>query len=416
MAGDSSELAPGRAERIAFAMSALFLFAAPIAGSAGTRATTLIVAAIALAFSRRWREAMVKAPRMAIALITSWFLLAAMSLGWSIDPRETLAELRAEALYGALAFGVFFLLATDERRWRAWWLALIAGTLFSFAASKLQGLTGIALWRNPPDGGVGAYSTHLVLIAPFLVALAWPRPWGFGSKAWILVASLIVLLVAGWTTRESWTTPNRIVWPSFGVVFLAAILAGRKAAARPAETTTALKLIVAATGVVLAFAFIASIVAKNERFYPNDPDLAASVERDLRPRLWAIGWEKWKDAPWLGHGFGRDLLDASFLPETPRGVSHPPITHAHNAFLNIGLQLGIVGAILFGAVLAAFAREYAAALSQPAASALGVIGLALLAGFVTKNLTDDFLHRHNAQVFWALNGMLLGFSARARAN
>jgi len=52
---------------------------------------------------------------------------------------------------------------------------------------------------------------------------------------------------------------------------------------------------------------------------------------------------------------------------------------------------------------------------SPAASALGVIGLALLACFVTKNLTDDFLHRHNAQVFWALNGMLLGLSARARA-
>ena len=204
-----------------------------------------------------------------------------------------------------------------------------------------------------------------------------------------------------------------LIW---SVVFLAAILAGRKAAARPAESTTAFKLIVAGTGVVLAFAFIASIVAKNERFYPNDPDLAASVERDLRPRLWAIGWEKWKDAPWLGHGFGRELLDASFLPETPKGVSHPPITHAHNAFLNIGLQLGIVGVILFGGVLAVFAREYLAALSQPAASALGVIGLALLAGFVTKNLTDDFLHRHNAQVFWALNGMLLGFSARVRAS
>jgi hypothetical protein len=27
---------------------------------------------------------------------------------------------------------------------------------------------------------------------------------------------------------------------------------------------------------------------------------------------------------------------------------------------------------------------------------------------VVKNLTDDFMHRHNALVFWALNGMLLG--------
>jgi hypothetical protein len=27
-----------------------------------------------------------------------------------------------------------------------------------------------------------------------------------------------------------------------------------------------------------------------------------------------------------------------------------------------------------------------------------------------KNLTDDFLHRHNALVFWAFNAMLLGLA------
>jgi len=52
-------------------------------------------------------------------------------------------------------------------------------------------------------------------------------------------------------------------------------------------------------------------------------------------------------------------------------------------------------------------------LREPALAPLGMLGLALLAGFVVKNLTDDFLHRHNALVFWSLNAMLLGF-ARAR--
>jgi hypothetical protein len=36
----------------------------------------------------------------------------------------------------------------------------------------------------------------------------------------------------------------------------------------------------------------------------------------------------------------------------------------------------------------------------------------MVAGFVVKNLTDDFFYRHNALVFWALNGMLIGFGAR----
>jgi hypothetical protein len=33
---------------------------------------------------------------------------------------------------------------------------------------------------------------------------------------------------------------------------------------------------------------------------------------------------------------------------------------------------------------------------------------------VVKNMTDDFLTRHNALVFWALNGMLAGLERRLR--
>jgi O-antigen ligase len=176
-----------------------------------------------------------------------------------------------------------------------------------------------------------------------------------------------------------------------------------------------IKAVILVAGLAIAIAFGASIAAKNERFYRDDPSPIASVDHDLRPRLWALGLEHWKEAPLLGHGFGRGILASAFLPETPAGVDHPPVRHAHNAFLNIALQLGIVGVAAFAAVLFVLARHYAALLGRPEAAMLGVVGLALLAGFVTKNLTDDFLHRHNAQVFWALNGMLVGFSSRPRS-
>jgi hypothetical protein len=38
--------------------------------------------------------------------------------------------------------------------------------------------------------------------------------------------------------------------------------------------------------------------------------------------------------------------------------------------------------------------------------------LSLLAGFVAKNLTDDFLFRSNAKEFWGLLALLIGFGAR----
>jgi hypothetical protein len=64
-------------------------------------------------------------------------------------------------------------------------------------------------------------------------------------------------------------------------------------------------------------------------------------------------------------------------------------------------------------VLAMLVREYAAMLARPAVAPWGIVGLAILAGFIAKCLTDDFLHRHNAVLFWALNGMLLGLGRRA---
>ena len=43
---------------------------------------------------------------------------------------------------------------------------------------------------------------------------------------------------------------------------------------------------------------------------------------------------------------------------------------------------------------------------------VGVAGLSLLAGFVAKNITDDFLFRSNAKELWAMTALLLGYGVR----
>jgi O-antigen ligase len=404
----------GRAERVAFFFAAVFLFTAPFAASGGVRQTSLIVATLAVILSGRWRDALAIAPRAPLVAIALWFLLAPASLAWSIDVNHTLEELRAETLYGSLAFVLFFAVARGDASWRRWWLAIFAGTALTLAAKVFQDASGIRLSRHSPDGGVGPYSTHLVLVAPLLLAIVYPRPWGFARNAWIFAISLGAVFAAAWLTHEAWTTPNRIVWPSLAVAFLVAAAANANAAGPGLGAVAGLRRVAVVCGVALALAFAASIAAKSERYYRDDENLAASLEHDLRPKLWGVGWEQFKSAPWLGHGFGREILAPAFIPETPVGVNHPQLRHAHNMLLNVALQLGVVGLALFLGVLFTFAREYARFLADPVLAPLGVIGLAILAGFMTKNLTDDFLHRHNAQVFWALNGMLLGLGAHTR--
>jgi O-antigen ligase len=96
-------------------------------------------------------------------------------------------------------------------------------------------------------------------------------------------------------------------------------------------------------------------------------------------------------------------------------VGHPKLRHAHNGCIDLALEVGAIGLAAFLGLLGALAWRYRAMLADPALAPLGVMGLALLAGFVVKNLTDDFLHRQNGVLFWALNGMLLGLAAGARA-
>ena len=400
------------AERITFAATTLFLFVAPFASSGGIRAGCLIAAALALAAMRPWPR-MQRIPVALCATFGAWCLLSLASAAWSEAPQRTWEELRAETLYSALAFGVF-LLAAQVTWWRAWGIAALAGTLLAFVAQGLQQATGIALWRHPPDGGVGPFSTQLVLVAPLLVALATPAPWGWTrGDAPSAAVSIGLVIIAAWFTRDGWATPNRIVWPALLAVLAVAVLAARRATAvRIADRGLAWTSAIGAA--VMVAAFVGAVALKSERFYPGDSGITASVEHDLRPRLWSVAFREWKSAPWIGHGLGREIREPAFLPETPAQPGYPPLRHAHNMLLNIAMQLGALGVAIFAAIVILLAREYAGYVGASSIAPLGVIGLALLAGFLVKNLTDDFLHRHNAQMFWALNGMLVGLGSRAR--
>ena len=117
-----------------------------------------------------------------------------------------------------------------------------------------------------------------------------------------------------------------------------------------------------------------------------------------------------RDSPWTGFGLGRAIIG----DEMRQALHDPLMSHAHNVFMSQWLQTGLPGLGLFVALLAALAGAYAAAYrsSDDARASVGVIGLALVAGFVVKNLTDDFLFGANAKEFWALNTMLLAFDAQ----
>ena len=398
------------AERVLAAATALLLLLAPAAGSAGLRGAMLAIAAGALAWSRgRDLAGDVRAiPRAFLVCFLAWCALAALSVLWSVSPAFTRAELRPEVVYGIAAFAIFFAAARARPHWRLWWAAIIAGTVGVFALQLLQDLAGLRFSRHPMDGGPGPWSTHLVLVAPLLLAIAWPRPWGFDRGTTAKAAALVLLLVAAAETS------NRIVWAALATqIAVVVILSGAIPAMDPAHAARLRRLTVIAALAVLA-GFAISVAEKSAVHYRTDPSVTASIDRDLRPKLWAVARGEFAQAPWIGHGFGREILESKFLPVTPQGMGHPPMRHAHNVFADVALQLGSAGLALFVAMLATLGWEYRGYLRDARLAPIGVIGLAMVAGFVVKNLTDDFFYRHNALVFWALSGMLVGLG-RSRA-
>ena len=402
-------IAPGARPVLAFA-SCGFLLVSAFASSAGLRASFLTLCGLALL--ARWRESVgilvQRLPREVAILGIAWIALCAASLAWSVDPRYTEGELKPELLYGALTFVVFFVAAADRTLWAKWWTFAVAGAAAAFAARLFQDFVPFELSRQEVDAGPGPYSTHLVLLLPLLFALDWPPPWGRGHRPRALAAALCVLLAAAWYTG------NRIVWLAFGAQLMVGVLAWRRLPTPPRERAATLRRLAVIAALVFGVAFAASIADRYERNLLHDTGVPPGLEHDLRPKIWETAWTKIREAPFLGHGFGREVLASTFSPLTPRGVHHPEIRHAHDTFLDIALEVGAIGLALFLALLAALARRYAAMLRDAELAPLGCIGLALLAGFAVKNLTDDFLYRQNALVFWALNAMLLGLASGTR--
>src|SRR5205807_2012824 len=149
----------------------------------------------------------------------------------------------------------------------------------------------------------------------------------------------------------------------------------------------------------------------------------ASLERriavpELGSDVRVQGWREWTgivlQQPFLGHGFGR----AQVHLEGERGITQSIkqrdsfiASHAHNLFLDIAVQLGVLGLAVYLALLGALLREYwrlGGSGAQGRLRLLGATAFSLLVAMIAKNSTDDFMDQAVAIAFWGYAGVLLG--------
>ncbi len=393
------------------AFAAAYLFLLPTNGATFLTSVAFggcAVFAIA-AFALAWRSPVTRIPLAGawiLVPLAAWSLWSAASLAWSVDPRYSRGQLAREVMDSLLAMFVFYVAARDARSVRV----LIGAALASFACFALlaigmqvvSGTWDAARWHH----GVGAWSTWIVLIAPFMFALIAPPPAGFGGGMRLLLVGLVLLALMVTTARM---TDNRIVWialaAAFGIASLAAALRFPHTLTR-----TPLRWVAPLAALLLVLGLAFADVVEDRAEIARQASVALSLERDPRIALWEHVIDHIAARPWAGYGFGRRILAGPLVAE----LGDPLLAHAHNVFASQWLQTGAIGLAAFVAFLAALAARYMRFVRSPdmTLAFVGVAGVALLSGFVAKNLTDDFLFRSNAKELWAMSAFLLGYGVR----
>ena len=365
------------------------------------------------------RETRLVVPGVALAvapLVVVLTLESTLAASLAIAGKATLRWLEL----GAVALAT----ANVLRDVRKAWIAIGAIAMAATAQSALGAIQFVTRW-GPPSFAIG----------PFLRAhgtFGQPNP--FGGYLAMCVPLLVVVTMMGWrvlpmvprlalagasalTLAAIGMSLSRGAW--IGLMAAAVVIAlawSRRAAlvAGAAGLAGAGALIASGTGVLpesvqlrLAPA-LAYLRVFDARGVVPTPDTFAIVERMAH---WQAAAEMFVDHPLLGVGPGH------YVPTYPDYAILPywrePLGHAHNVYLNVAAESGLIGLIGFVGMLAIWWLLWVRTVRRPwpdgtwlaRATAIGVGGC--LTAAMAHNLFDNlFVHGLNVHV-----GLLLGLLA-----
>jgi O-antigen ligase len=381
----------------ALVFACLFVGTLPFYHLLSVRSATLGLAALLTFIAGGWREM----PRLPlIAGWAAWMVMAGISVVYAQHRFMSLSEYRYEVLYTFGTWATWYTLA--RRRDGARWLGrvLIVVTVVALILGIAQFVPGQAWFDFGRFGDVGTVSTFLITVLPLFLLFALRSRPRSATRAGALVMAACCL-------GAGFMTLNRTFWLAAAVeITIFALFSMRYWDSR---FRTASMLAVGA--LVAALALFQVFTASESRIALAAPGTGVweFLSEDPRGDLWRFATTRIAEHPWIGAGLGKWSSREAFVAH----FNDPLLMHAHNIFLNRALETGLPGLLalllLLGQVAIAFRRV--ARSSDPGIAAIGAAGLALVAGVVAKNLTDDFFVRQNALLFWSLVGAGLGAAA-----
>ncbi len=392
--------APAFARRgysVALAFACLFVATLPFHHLHSFRSAALGMAALVTFVSGGWRELILLPLK---AGWWAWIIAAAVSVVFAQDVVVSLSEYRYEVLYTFGAWATCYALARrhDGARWLS--RALIASTLVALVVGVALFAPGQPWFDLGQFGDVGTVSTFLAMVLPLFLLFALRSP----PHSLERVGALIV--AAGCIAAGSLTL-NRTFWLAAAAeLTIFALFSMRHWNSR---YRTVSMLAVGAVVAVLALVQVLEVSVSRIALAMPGTDVWEFLSTDPRGELWRYAAGRIAEHPWIGAGLGKWTSSASFLAHFQDSL----LMHAHNMFLNRALETGLPGLAAFIYLLASVAVAFrrVARSGDASTAAIGAAGLALVAGVIVKNLTDDFFVRQSALLFWALVGAGLGAAA-----
>jgi O-antigen ligase len=335
--------------------------------------------------------------KLNIPLVCPWIAyatVALISLTYAINVKYSLSEIKTEILFGFMAMILGAAWINNRNALMGLIATLIAGNILLillgfYVAYDIRNVSPV-IQAAPFKIGVGKFSTYILMIMPLIAAFILQdkkyRAWG----AVLLIANIVAL----------YFTANRLAFICLaGQISIALFMIG----------VIKKKIKLNAKLLILALTMLLIVVYMIVKRGPNDITLIEQLSTDAR---WGTGglWSK-AIADIIAHPFGGTGFGIQGFK-----MLHPEISqnngllwHAHNVFLNIGVQMGIPGiitlVILIGFVLY---RLWAHVRSEDRfIHTYAVAGILMTIGLFLKVQTDDFFNRDIALLFWLLTGALI---------
>lgn len=302
--------------------------------------------------------------------------LAVVSCAWSLDPMFTLR--RGIIIVATTVFSVYIASCFDweEQLNMLVWMTAVAvvGSYVFIVALPAYGLSHDAHsgdWKGlfPHKNLLGRQMAFAVVLLSFVRTARLPTL----GRVLLILAAAVLLVMSGSASAIGSALVCFLLWPILSVFRV------RSKRTLPLWLALLPTLALAAVIMIINYSFFIGLLGRDQTLTG-------------RTTLWAAVIAAIKQRPWLGYGYASFWTLAN--PDLVRVTAQAgwKAVHAHNGYLDLGLDLGLVGLLVFLAGFAVATRRAVRIFQQGSVEA-STWPLLFLVFFVLYNVSESNLMR-----------------------